>query len=79
MVSTISMSVLIIFFIISAPYSLFFFSSTRADLSMKQISRSGPLTGPVLEIHQPPCARGIAEQKNHEMRTCKIFGLNLVS
>ena len=67
MVSTISMSVLIIFFIISAPYSLFFFSSTRADLSMKQISRSGPLTGAVLEIHQPPCARGIAEQNNHEM------------
>jgi hypothetical protein len=33
------MSVLIIFFIISAPYSLFFFSSTRADLSMKQIQQ----------------------------------------
>ena len=64
MVSTISMSVLIIFFIISAPYSLFFFSSTRADLSMKQISRSGPLTGPVLEIHQRGCARGISEIKN---------------
>ena len=66
MVSTISMSVLIIFFIISAPYSLFFFSSTRADLSMKQISTSRPDKYALVEICQAPSARGISEQKNPE-------------
>ena len=60
-VSAISMSVLIIFFIISAPYSLFFFSSTRADLSMKQISTSRPDKYALVEIHQNECARSISE------------------